>query len=227
MKNTLPFWFCILFVFPFFSFAQNEIENTPYIEVTGNAQLEIIPDIINVQIVLNEYYDGNFKVTINEQEAKMKNMLRIVGVDLSKLNLLNENADNVTITKKEKEITNNKTFIVTLSNVSMLTSIFQVLNDLNIKDTKFVSATHSKMDSLRLVVKRNAIIDAKEQATFILSAIGNTLGEPLIIKENIYADKNKTSTDSERNFEIIDNEYVLGFKKIKIQCSIYARFAIE
>ena len=200
--------------------AQN-IENTPHIEVTGTAQMEVIPNAITIKITLKEYFEGKFKVTIGEQEAKMKNMLKIAGVDLSKLNLANERADYTMITKKSRDVVTEKIFTLTLSSVPILASTYQVLSDLNINDVKTISATHSQMDSLKQAVKIKAIQDAKEKAKSLVGAIGNKLGKPLIIKENETASVRKNEED------IIEDEYMLAFRKIKIQSSVFVRFAVE
>ncbi|MCL2290030.1 MAG: SIMPL domain-containing protein [Bacteroidetes bacterium] len=212
------------------------IENLPYIEMNGSAQVEVVPDRINMQIVLREYIDGRFKVTIAEQEMKMINMLKIAGIDMSKLNLANVNADYVTITKRNTEVITEKTYHLTVSTVQMLTSAFQVLNDLNIKDARIISVTHSKMDSLQQATRIEAIRDARDKAGSLLRSIGSKLGKPLIIRENsffpfggdmILVRRTGTPNAMEVAEDIMEDENVLEFRKIKIQSSIYARFAIE
>ena len=215
----------LLFSFLLFSFllcsAQN-IENTPYIETIGYAQMEVVPNQINVQITLKEYYDGVYKITIAEQEAKMKNMLKIVGVDLSTIHAGEEKDDYVTFPKKSREVVTEKIYRVTLNGAAMFKSTYQVLNDLNIHDTKVVSVFHSQVDSLRQVVKIRAIQDAKAKADALVSAIGNKLGNPLIIRVTEYG-----LYSEDLNEDIVEDEYGLELKKIKIQNSIYARFAVE
>jgi uncharacterized protein YggE len=220
--------FCFLLL-PCFSFAQN-VETTPHIEVTGNAQMSVVPDVFNVQIVLKEYLDGKFKVTVSEQETKMKNMLKIAGVDLSKLYLKNTDTDYAVVVNRENNTATEKIYTLTLSTLSMLSNAFQVLNDLNINDTKVILATHSQIDSLRQVVRAKAVQDAKEKANFLLKAFGNKLGKPLIIREYDsypYMGEPLSSADPKTNEDIIENEYILAFKKIRIQSTIYVRFAIE
>jgi len=223
VKRLKIFTLLPLFLFPIiFNCSAQNIDNTPYIEAIGYAQIELVPNQINMQVSLKEYYDGIYKITIAEQEAKMKNMLKIVGVDMTKISLGEENAEYVTVSKKSKEVINEKTYHLILTSASMFTNTFQVLNDLNIHDARVVSVSHSQMDSLRQAVKILAIQDAKAKAGALVGAIGNKLGKPLIIKENEY-----DLFQEDLNEDIMEDEYVLEFKKIKIQNSIYARFAIE
>jgi len=197
--------------------------------------MEVIPDKINMQIVLREFIDGRFIVKISEQEIKMVNMLKIAGVDVSKLVLADVNADYVTVRKKNTEAITEKIYILTVSSVNMLVSAFQVLNDLKITDASIISVTHSQIDSLRHATKIAAVKDAKEKAGTLLRAIGNKLGKPLIIRENtffpfggdmMFARRTGTA-DVMEVADIVEDENVLEFRKIKIQSSMYARFAIE
>jgi uncharacterized protein YggE len=196
------------------------MECSPYIEVTGSAQIVTTPDEINLQIILREYYDGSFKISIAEQEAKMKNMLKIAGVDITKLTLANINEDYITITKRKKEVNDEKRYYLTVSTVPILVSALQVFNDLNIKDVKIISVVYSNVDGLRQKAKIKAIQDAKEKAGLLVSAIGNKLGKPLLIKEEYFS-----SNDTDE--EIKEDDFVLEFRKIIIQSRILARFGIE
>ena len=40
-------------------------EQTPYIEVLGSSEMEIVPDEIYVEIVIRERFDNKLKVTID------------------------------------------------------------------------------------------------------------------------------------------------------------------
>lgn len=212
--------------------AQN-IENTPYIEVTGNANLEIVPDKIYVQIVLKERIDGKNKITISEQEKKMKDYLKKIGIDLNNLNISDLNADYVTIKKKEKDVITEKKYSLLLNNATTLSKVFIALNELMIDDAYISSVTHTKLDSLKQEVKIKAIRDAKLKAAYLVAAIDNKLGKPLIIRENdyqpyygdmMYAKRGNVGMQTE---EFVEDEFELEFKKIKVQSSVYVRFAIE
>jgi hypothetical protein len=227
--NRLVFIF-FSFLFPFLLFAQDNTEITPYIEVTGYAQMSVAPDIFNLQIVLKEYLDGKFKVTVSEQETKMKNMFKIAGVDMSKLRLKNLDNDYVVVINKENNATTEKIYILTLTTLPMLTSTLQVLSDLNINDAQIISATHSQIDTYRQSVRTSAVQDAKDRANSLLKSFGNRVGKPLIIREYEfypYGEGALIATEEEINEYIVEDEYVLAFKKIRIQSAIFVRFAIE
>ena len=82
MKTSLT----ILFMFLLFSvFAQdgkNFIDQN-YIEVTGKGEMEISPDKIYIQIIINEN-DNKGKESVEILEKKMLAKLQTVGIDLKK-----------------------------------------------------------------------------------------------------------------------------------------------
>ena len=52
------------------AFAQN-VDMRRKIEITGTAEQEVTPDIINVSISLQEYMDGKKKITIDQLEQQL------------------------------------------------------------------------------------------------------------------------------------------------------------
>ena len=57
----------------------------PYIEVTGTAENEIIPDEIYIAITIRERHEGKEKITIDKQETDLKEALKSIGIDLDDL----------------------------------------------------------------------------------------------------------------------------------------------
>ena len=50
------------------------------IEVTGTAEQEVTPDIINVSISLQEYINGKTKVTIDQLESQLEGAVKDAGI---------------------------------------------------------------------------------------------------------------------------------------------------
>jgi len=65
----------------------NPLESTPYIEVTGEGEMEIIPDEIFISFTLKERYDGKTKIAIDTQEKELKQKLLKLNFDLKNLTL--------------------------------------------------------------------------------------------------------------------------------------------
>jgi uncharacterized protein YggE len=210
----------------------------PYIEVTGTAEKEVIPDEIYIGITIREKYLNKVKVTIGEQEEKLKNTIQLLGIDMANLTLTDANADYVKIHWKNKDVLTKKDYTLKVSNATTLGQVFQELDKLEITDAFISSVNHSKMDSLRKEIKIAAIKAAKNKADYLLTAIGEQTGKPLIIKEtvenNSSSNVNFRGSRSNETYYYIDgikvkdsDENQIQFQKIKIQSSIYVKFSIK
>ena len=215
--------------------AQNPTgEEKPYIEVNGTGELEVIPDEIYVAITLKERSNNKKTVSIEEQEQNLKNALKNLKVDLKNLSLAGANADLVRIEWRKKGVITQKQYSLKLANATILGQVFSELDKLEITDAYVSHVQHSKIDSLRKVVKIMAIKAAKNKADYLLAAIGEKTGKALIVRENDVAyhqpvwtmanarmDKFESSTSYENYNDPID------FKKIKVESSIYVKFGIQ
>jgi uncharacterized protein YggE len=236
MKYTLSILF---FIVSFYSLGQNEFNlkqevAKPFIEVTGTASKEIMPDKIFVTISLTNKIIDKQEYNIQEQEKKLKQILTENKIDLSLLTL--SNSISQVVTKKEKEIGFEvfKIFMLELSSAEQVSKIFKELQDLNIKGASIEKVEHSKIDSLRKEVRIAAIKSAKNKAEYLLESIGEQLGKPMEIKEvvensffkeNFLSNSNLLANQNETNIEDDKNE--LGFQKIKIKFSYFIKYSIK
>jgi hypothetical protein len=215
-------------------------EEKPYIEVTGTAEKEVIPDEIYVSIIIKEKYENRVKITIEEQETKLKDALKGIGIDITNLSLSDANAGYVTIRWQKKDVLTKKDYTLKCSSAEMLGQVFLELEELEIDDAYISRVSHSDLENLKKEVKINAIKDAKAKADYLLAAIGEKTGKPEIIREtdvqsipqlagqvniqskggyyDMYeADELSSSAGKDR----------IQFQKIKIKSSIYTKFLIQ
>jgi uncharacterized protein YggE len=234
MKQLLLSAFCLLAAS--LSSQNPVIEEKPYIEVNGAGELEVIPDEIYVAITLRERSINKKTVTVEEQEQNLKNALKNLKVDLKNLSLSDANADFVRIEWRKKGVITQKQYSLKLSNATILGQVFTELDKLEITDAYVSHVQHSKIDSLRKVVKIMAIKAAKNKADYLLGAIGEKTGKPQIVRENdaqypqpVWAMANARGRIDK--LESYDNEPnypdPIDFKKIKIESSIYVKFSIQ
>lgn len=212
-------------------------EKTPYIEVTGTAEKEIIPDEIYIAIVIRERYVNKEKVSIEVQEEKLKSAIKSLGINLNDLSLSDANADYVKIRWQKKDVLTKKDYTLKVTNATNVGQVFLELEKLEITDAFVSRVNHSKMDSLRKEVKITAIKAAKEKADYLLKAIGEQTGKPLIIKENEVLGgqlSNVRGVASQNKFRRSDSDSLseeddkdIEFQKINIQTSIFVKFAIK
>jgi hypothetical protein len=245
MKNHNLYLTFTLLLIALTSFGQAGIpdkEEVPYIEVTGFAEKEIIPDEIYIRIIIKERSSGKDKITIDEQEEKMKAAIRSLGIDLQNLSLADANADYVRVHWGKKEVLTQKDYTLKVSNATALGQVFQELDKLEITDAYISKVDHSQIKDLKKEVKIEAIKSAKEKADYLLIAIGEQTGKPLEIKE---VEVNRTYGIEPRELNVRGSRsdgtayYVDGtkdkseavqeiqFQKIKIQSNIYVKFRIK
>lgn len=208
-------------------------EESPYIEVTGTAEQEVIPDEIYIEITIKEKYANRVKVSIEEQETKLKEAIKSLGINLENLSLSDASADYVKIKWQKKDVLTSKDYTLKVSHASTVGQVFMELEKLEITEASISKVNHSKMDSLKKEIKIKAIKDAKDKADYLLNVIGEQTGKPLIIRENeIYPIRTLAAPlikSSRSNYDatIEEESNEIQFQKIKLQTSIYVKFSIK
>ena len=216
-----------------FSQAKIDCEEKPYIEVTGSAEQEIIPDEIFINIIIREKYENKEKVTIESQEEKLKQYLKEIGIDIKNLYLSDANADYVKVKWRTKDVLTKKDYTLKVFTATSVGQVFQQLDKLEIIDAFIAKVNHSKLDSLKKEVKMLAIKAAKNKADYLLSAIGEQTGKPLIVQEReneiapMVGINYRANSISGIQMAGSNKEAELEFKKIKIEAFIYVKFAIK
>jgi uncharacterized protein YggE len=239
MKNIiLSLTFLLMAIHkPVLSQSITEKDPLPYIEVNGVSELYIVPDQIFIGITLKEKYDNKEKVTIESQEDKLKSSLKEIGVDIANLSLTDANAYYTKVRFKTKDVMASKYYSLKVTDASKVALVFQQLDKLEIFDADVNRVDHSKIDSLRKVVRVSAIKAAKTKAEYLLSAIGEQVGKALVVNEQPeesrpYYRQTSTNISSYSNTRFLDDDKGspddnIQFQKLKIKSNIYVKFAIK
>lgn len=239
LKQLFTLAFLVTTILAFAQTNNSRTEEAPYIEVTGIAEKEVIPDEIYIKIIIRERYINRTKVTIEEQEEKLKAAVKSIGIDLTNLFLSDANADYVKISWQKKDVLTKKDYTLKVSNATSVGQVFQELERLEITDASVLKVNHSKIDSLRKEVRIMAIKAAKEKADYLLKAIGEQTGKPLIVTEtpqpNIREEIARMPLRSSANFISIDDVPAsngnkvqeIQFQKIKLSSGVYVKFSIK
>jgi uncharacterized protein YggE len=212
-------------------------DNQPYIEVNGTAEKEVVPDEIFISITLREKYVDKTKITIDIQEESLINALKNIGIDLSNLYLSDANADYVKVYWQKKDVLTRKDYTLKVSNATAVGNVFIELDKIKITDAYVSKVNHSKIDSLKKDVKIKAIQSAKDKADYLLQAIGEKTGKPIIVKENevpmMFNDGssvrklNSVTIISERDKLEDKLDTDIQFNKILVTSNIYVKFLIQ
>lgn len=212
-------------------------EELPVIEVIGNAEKEVIPDEIYVSITLSERIEGKDKITVEAQEAALKEMLLALNISLENLFLSDANANYVKIKWASKEVVTRTEYLLKLGDAMTVGKVFEKLDELKIKGAHISRVSHSKIEELKKEVRIMAIKAAKNKADYLLAAIGQETGKAIKVYEQSPTFKLDDSNlnirgnrDDASYYYIngeLDNSRVIQFEKIKLQATIYVKFEIK
>lgn len=221
---------------PLMAMSQEVIQGkeTPYIEVVGNGEMEIIPDQIYISFTLKERFEGKKKIEIEDEEKELKKRLMKLEIDLADLQLADANSDFIKIKRKRNDVIASKDYLLKVSSTGTLAKVFDLLDEIDAFNANIQRVDHSKIKDFRKEVKMQAVQDAKEKAGYLLSAIGETVGKPLFIQERESFDEFQPMRKSVMMNMAMDatapaEEALpeLSFQKIKLKYAVFARFAIK
>lgn len=207
--------------------AQNN-ETDPYIEVNGSAEMQITPDIIIYTVVLREYEKDRKLVTLAEIEASF--LIAVNGSSIKKENIKITDVSASTFgSKRKRKAFASKTYNLTFKNPIELQAFTDLLENIDIESQSISKVTHSRLPELRLNVKKQALLAARNKAEALLSVVDSKLGKPLFIKElseGSYSPRNRGANSiSSGDLDLLMNG--IGFKQIKLRFEIMARFKID
>ncbi|MCG6187178.1 SIMPL domain-containing protein [Maribellus maritimus] len=228
-------------VFSISSFAQPGEKNfidQNYIEVTGNAEMEIVPDEIYLKIVVNEK-DFKGKEDLQKLEKSMIQALSKIGIDVSEQLTIRDMASNFQkYWLKGTEINSVKEYQLKVESANTAGQVIRDLETLGLSNISVEKIDHSKIQEFKTEVKVMAIKAAKEKAVSLTGAIDQKIGKAIYIQEqnnHIYnALQGKVAGISNiavRGYGYSDEMELkqpdIEFEKIKLEYSILVRFEIE
>lgn len=159
------------------------------IEVTGTAEIEVVPDVITFAISLKEYFkdekNNKDKVTIDVLEKQLIKAVAEAGLPKESLVIggISGYKDYTSPRKKPANFTQSKQYELTLSDLKKVDNILSKIDEKAIQYTNIQKAEHSKIAQFRKEIKVKALQVAKEKAIYLLEGIGEKLGEPIEINE--------------------------------------------
>jgi len=233
MKNLLTF-FVLFFTASAWSQVPVAAIEKPFIEVTGTAEKEVVPDIIFITITLKDKVINKNTYSISAQDEKLKKGLQAVGIDLKNLMLSDASSGLIMYKQKEKGVEESKEYLLKVSSAPDVSKVFEMLHNNNIKEAYISKTDHTQIEALRKEVRINAIVAAKDKALYLLEAIGQKLGEALVIKEegniNSYSSNYFRSNHIVQGYNGVADElepYISDFKKLNIKYSYYVKYSIK
>ncbi|RWY49251.1 SIMPL domain-containing protein [Mucilaginibacter gilvus] len=218
-----------LVAFAFNTWAQ-QVDLRRKIEVSGTAEQEITPDIINVTISLKEYINGNKKVTISELEAKLQKAVALAGVEKKDFTINNLDAWNWNEKKGNPGFLVGKQYGIKFHDLAKYNQILSELDPKGIEATSIVGYDHSKITTFKKELKIKALLAARDKAEYLLASLGETLGRPISITEadNSYFPRQAIPYANSISYaaEATPSSNI-NFKSIKLSFQVSAVFEIK
>jgi len=207
------------------------------INVTGSAQLQITPDEIYVQVELREYNKKNGdKVdieTIRNQFLTAAKSMNIADTDVVVQGYSGWDGNYWWYQKNKKKNPDMKagvTYEVKVKSVDDMDKLVDKLDDEATQNFYLSRTSHSNMDSIKKQLKIQAVKAAKDKATYLAAALGENVGQALIINDPneigdyprpLYANAMvKAEADQSAPMNV-------DFKKIKIQYDVNVIFELK
>ncbi len=203
----------------------------PYIEVTGTAKREVVPNRIFITILLKEKTIDKKTYTIQQQENALRSIIESLNIGMDKLALSDSNSQIFYKRRREKGVVLSKEYVLEVSTLQQLNSVFESLNNNNIKEASVTKTEHSEIIQIRKEVRIDAIKAAKEKAEYLLSAIDEEIGSPIEISEDIGTGSLSPYSNGENraNSRYLSESSLndVNFKTIEVRFSYYVRFGIK
>lgn len=222
---------------PFIPFAQTQPEK-PFIEVNGYAEKEIIPDEIYIGINIIEKMENRVKVTIQEQEEKLKTALKAININLDDFALSDASSDYVRVRWNTKDVITRKSYTLKVGSALQVGQVYLELEKLDIKEARIERVNHSQLENLKKELRIEAIDNAKKKADYLLETINEKRGNALVVNESFDRFPENYLLATEVNM-VMDKKYErqiqsfqkesgeIQFQKVKLRSNIYVKFAIK
>lgn len=214
-------------------FAQQQQPAVPTIEVTGSAEMEVIPDEIYVSVTLREFMQDKKKQNIAEIEKEFRAVVEKLKIDTRQIALESVfgSYDYDYKTNKRGEFLNAKTYIIKFGDLEKYNQLVMMLDKKGIENIYIQRTGHSKMEDYRRQVKVEALKAAKVKSDMMLQALGKKTGEVLLIRER---DNNmgypmpmyKANVAMDMNAEGAIGQQPVEMQKIKLRYEVEVHFSI-
>lgn len=217
-----------------FSQKQNSLKEEPYIEVSASADTLVTPNAIFISINLDE---DKSKKSVEEQEVILERTLKNLGIDTRK-NLSVADIDSA-LKKyfwKGKTIVKSKSYELKVGDAVMAGKVYSALENNGISEISLQRMEYEQPEKLLLALKIKALKDAKYSAKKMTAAIGQEIGDAVMI--NVYQDNYrnrpvyissfmKTENAVRREDSSENNPINSQFKQIRYEANVNVRFYLK
>jgi len=207
---------------------QTSVMDQPYIEVSGQAEIEVVPDKIYVQITIDG--DSKGKETVLQQEKEMVQRFDALGIDVEKKLVVQELFNSAL---KSNKVTTFKMYRLEVNSATQLAHVFQALQAIGIAQAEIESVDVSNKEELIQKIRAEAAQNARQNALVLANALGQELGKALYVQDystSPYEYMNMSTRDyamAEVREVVAEIAPVLEFQKVTFNSSVRVRFLLK
>lgn len=223
----------------------NEIKQPRTINVSGTAEMDVVPDEIYVQVELREYKKGITKIDI---ETIKKNFIKaVIDLGIADTNISIESYQGYDTNywwyrknkKKNPDMMASINYWVKLTSTKNMDALVEKLDDEATQNFFIAKVSHSKMLDFKKQLKIEAVKAAKEKAVYLAGAIGEGISNAININEpreiGYYSPMIGRSANMAMKSESMEQHAAadgasspnIDFKKIKYKFEVNATFALK
>ena len=207
---------------------QTNVMDQPYIEVSGQAEVEVVPDKIYVQITIDG--DSKGQETVLQQEKEMVQRFDALGIDVEKKLVVQELFNSAL---KSNKVTTFKMYRLEVNSATQLAHVFQALQAIGIAQAEIESVDVSNKEELIQKIRAEAAQNARQNALVLANALGQELGEALYVQDystSPYEYMNMSTRAyamAEVREFVAELAPVLEFQKVTFNSSVRVRFLLK
>ena len=207
---------------------QTNVMDQPYIEVSGQAEVEVVPDKIYVQITIDG--DSKGQETVLQQEKEMVQRFDALGIDVEKKLVVQELFNSAL---KSNKVTTSKIYRLEVNSATQLAHVFQALQAIGIAQAEIESVDISNKEELIQQIRAEAAKNARKNALVLANALGQELGKALYVQDystSPYEYMNMSTRDyamAEVREVVAEAAPVLEFQKVTLNSSVHVRFLLK
>jgi uncharacterized protein len=228
----------ILLTFFFLIKASSQTKNfidQPYIEVNGSADTLVTPNEIYIKIIISEK-DSRDKISLEEQEKKMVDIFKTLGIDTDKQLTTSDMGSNFKFYfLKSKDIIKSKSYILKVGTAITATKVFIALEELEISNSSIDRVEHSELENFKNLMRTKAVIDAKKRAIALTTPLNQSVGNAIHIADegnftqNLQGKVMGVQIKGNSGFHKVSTYEppAIEFEKIKISSSVNVKFVIK
>ncbi len=231
MKRKLTLLLLIAVSTSAFSQSKNFLD-IPYLETSAKVDTLVTPDKIYLSITIQEK-DSKGRKSVEEQENRMANSLRNLGIDLEKQLVIKDLSSNFKkYFLRQKDVLKSKQYALLVHSGKKAGEVLMALEKLGIANTYLEKTEYSKMDDLELELKSKAVAKAKKKADALTAPLGQKVGTAIHILDTStpYYPRYNQAPRMEMKTMAMDaaaQPLDIDFEKIKVETSVNVKFKIS